>query len=306
MTEDSSSIGVAQLFTSIPGDIAKALIGIQAEVQALGKTAKNDHFKNTYAPLDEVMDNALPLLSKHKLGLMQWPITVDDKHFLHTVLLHESGSNLQADIELLLVKKDPQGLGSAITYTRRQTVMAILGLSAKDEDDDGNKASNNLPPASAEQLETIIALCRDLKYPPEEVQKRLRSVRTSDHADFAIAKLEQVISGRAKQAAAKSIDVDDDSKEDDSLDGSPVDTRDTKDAVSARLTALFADNKIIREFIAATTGKPFIGNCKEADFKLLNEKLDRIIAGEESVPDEWLLHPLPEPTEPTPTNNEPN
>ena len=36
-------------------------------------------------------------------------------------------------------KADPQGMGSAVTYARRYSYMAIIGLAA--EDDDGNAAS---------------------------------------------------------------------------------------------------------------------------------------------------------------------
>lgn len=277
---------VTDFFTDIPGDIAEALITLQGKVRALEKTAKNDHFKNTYAPLDEVMDNALPLLAENKLGLMQWPITKGDKHFLHTVLVHESGANLQGDIELLLVKRDPQGLGSALTYTRRQTVMAILGLSAKDEDDDGNKASNHLPPPSADQIEHIKSLCRDLKFPEEEVQRRLRTVKTEDHAVLAIYKLEQVVSQRAQAIAAadaaKKIPVD-------TVNNEPV-NRDTESAVKERLKGFgFASNKVISSFIMAHTKKPLLGNCGPEELKLLNEVLDRIESGEESLPEDWLM-----------------
>lgn len=266
----------------IPADIAKALVALQAEVRGLGKTAKNDHFKNTYAPLDEVMDAALPLLTKNKLSLMQWPITVGTEHFLHSVLLHESGASMQSDVRLLLTKQDPQGLGSALTYTRRQTVMAILGLSAKDEDDDGNKASNHLPPPTQEHLDEIAAICKLLKFPDDEVEKKLRGMRTDDQAILALADLDKIMSGRAaaikaRQAAehAQSIPVD----EEPSL---------TAESISKRLTALkLKDNAKIREFIRVHTGKPLIGTCKAPDLAKLDIILTRIESGEEKLPPDW-------------------
>lgn len=272
------------LFTNIPESIAAALIQLQNEVRALDKTAKNDHFKNTYAPLDEVMDNALPLLAKNKLGLMQWPVTKGDKHYLHTVLVHESGANLQADIELLLVKKDPQGLGSALTYTRRQTVMAILGLSAKDEDDDGNKASNNMQPASPEQIEQITQMCKDLKYPEDAVQRRLRTVRTEEQAVLAIHILNQAVSQRAKKIATDATTVPVTTED----EPAPI-NRDSQDAVAQRLSNFgFASTKAISDFIRAHTKKPFLKNCGPEELKMLNEVLDRIESGEESLPEDLL------------------
>lgn len=285
MTEvaEKTDASVASLFENIPTEIAKALIELQAEVRALDKSAKNDHFKNTYAPLDEVMDNALPLLSSHSLGLMQWPTTRDDRHYLHTTLFHESGVSIKGDIELLLVKKDPQGLGSAITYTRRQTVMAILGLSAKDEDDDGNKASNHLQPPSLEQIEQIKTMCLDLKYPEEDVQRRLRTIRSFDHANLAITKLESVISMRAQKASSEAVTNID-------IVAVPTDdSHNTHKAVESRLKNFgFVDNKTISSFILATTKKPLLGNCKEPELRLITEALDRIEAGEETLPTNWL------------------
>jgi len=263
----------------IPGDIAKALVALQAEVRGLGKTAKNDHFKNTYAPLDEVMDAALPLLTKNKLSLMQWPITVGTEHFLHSVLLHESGASMQSDVKLLLVKQDPQGLGSALTYTRRQTVMAILGLSAKDEDDDGNKASNHMPPPTQEHLDDIAAICKLLKFPEEEVDKKLRGMRTDDQAILALNDLDKIMSGRASAIKAR-LAVANAS----TIDVSTPEDEDPAKVIVRRLKALnLKDDATIRKIVQAHTGKPFLKNCKPDDLDKLSAALDRLESGADKL-----------------------
>ena len=110
----------------LPPEIAAALVKLQAEVKTIIKSATNDHFGNSYAELKDVQETALPLLSKHGLALTQWPVSRDDKYYLRSYLVHESGVGIVDDIELLITKRDAQGLGSAITYTRRQTTMAYL------------------------------------------------------------------------------------------------------------------------------------------------------------------------------------
>ena len=45
----------------------------------------------------------------------------------------------------MLSKRDPQGLGSALTYSKRQALMAVVGVVA-DEDDDGNAGSGGTAP----------------------------------------------------------------------------------------------------------------------------------------------------------------
>lgn len=267
-----------------PAEIAKALVALQSEVQGMGKTAKNDHFKNAYTPLDEVMDTALPLLTKNKLALTSWPMTIGSEHFLRVVLLHESGANTQSDIKLLLVKQDPQGLGSAITYTRRQTVMAILGLSSKDDDDDGNKASNHQPAPSDEQIARIQALCLDLGYNKEDAAARIWTIKTSDHAIVAINKLEGIASQKARdlQAAARatSIEISAPAPEEEQDDGHK--------SIGARLQKLgLKDNATIREFIRTVTDKPFLKNCKPADLEKLSAAIDKVVSGKSKLPNEW-------------------
>lgn len=54
-------------------------------------------------------------------------------------MLHESGSSVSSTLRLRPSKTDPQGVGSAITYGRRYSLLAMTG--AAPEDDDGNAAS---------------------------------------------------------------------------------------------------------------------------------------------------------------------
>ena len=55
--------------------------------------------------------------------------------------MHTSGEWIETDpLTLRAVKTDPQGAGSAVTYGRRYSLSAALGV-AWDDDDDGNEAS---------------------------------------------------------------------------------------------------------------------------------------------------------------------
>jgi hypothetical protein len=95
------------------------------------------------------MSAVVPQLNECGLIVTQLPtaILVDGRPSpaLRTRITHaESGEHLE-DVMLLMGKEDPQGQGSAITYARRYSLMAMLGLVA-DEDDDGNKASMTINP----------------------------------------------------------------------------------------------------------------------------------------------------------------
>jgi ERF superfamily len=129
--------------------LAAALVKAQTEFTAIPKDSANPFFKSKYAGLPVVVEKASPILSKNGLAISQHVDVNDHGHdVLVTYLLHTSGQFLVHAMRLHLVKDDPQAQGSAITYARRYSYMAVLGLVA-DDDDDGNAAS--LPRREAQQ-----------------------------------------------------------------------------------------------------------------------------------------------------------
>lgn len=128
-------------------NLAKALVAAQGEFIAIPKTDSNPFFKSKYAGLPAVVEAASSILAKNGLAVSQF-ITASEEHqkqYLTTYLLHTSGEYIVHDMELMLSKQDAQGQGSAITYARRYSYMAVLGLVA-DDDDDGNAASPRTTP----------------------------------------------------------------------------------------------------------------------------------------------------------------
>ena len=119
-------------------NLAKALVTFQGKVGKVKKDSKNPFFKSKYASLSNILDIIQSPLSESGLAISQMP---DGEEALTTILIHaESGEYLEATYSLHAAKKDPQGIGSAITYARRYALGAVLGLNI-DEDDDGNAAS---------------------------------------------------------------------------------------------------------------------------------------------------------------------
>ena len=123
--------------------LIKSLLAFQAEAPALQKNAINPHFRNRYISLDALMDAILPPLNKAGVIVLQMPTIADGQPALTTRIIHvETGECIESTMPLVLEKENPQGQGSAITYARRYSLMAMLGLVA-DEDDDANAASKH-------------------------------------------------------------------------------------------------------------------------------------------------------------------
>lgn len=121
-------------------ELATALSKAQGELKDANQDATNPHFRSSYATLDTVLKNIRPIFSKHGLSIIQIPVSEGDKHFLMTRILHQSGQWIEGSMELLLFKKDMQGMGAAITYARRYSAGAFAGIGSE-TDDDANSIS---------------------------------------------------------------------------------------------------------------------------------------------------------------------
>ena len=117
-------------------DIAAALLAFQAEATGVVKDSKNPHFKNRYASLGAVIDEARPVLQRVGISWMQAPGKISGGNIgMTTLLMHAtSGQWISSDMEIPLGKQDPQGAGSALTYAQRYALMASLGLPPVDDD----------------------------------------------------------------------------------------------------------------------------------------------------------------------------
>lgn len=131
-------------------DLTKALLAVQSEIGAIAKDSKNPYFKSSYLSLNGVREAVLPVLSKHKVVLLQPTVFADGRTFVCTKLIHsETGQTIEGLTEVVTNKAgDAQNFGSGLSYSRRYGLMSILCLAA--EDDDGNTASGKSSVAKTE------------------------------------------------------------------------------------------------------------------------------------------------------------
>jgi hypothetical protein len=133
--------------------ISKALVKFQSQLRPVSKDSENPFFKSSYADLSSILQAVVPLLTANDLAVIQ-PMKVENGiTILITKIIHSSGEFVQSEM-ILPVVQDPQKFGSLITYYKRYQLQALLGVSTKDEDDDGNYASDkqyNQPKVNSNQ-----------------------------------------------------------------------------------------------------------------------------------------------------------
>ena len=139
-------------------ELNKALIAFQAEVRDPVKDASNPHFKSRYADLHSVLVAVRPVLARHGLAITQ-TISVREGQvhpLLETTLLHSSGAYFNSTVPLAVTKAGPQEFGSVMSYLRRYSLMALLGIAGADDDDDGEAATprGKAPTVTAKATQT--------------------------------------------------------------------------------------------------------------------------------------------------------
>ena len=125
--------------------IAAALVKAQGEIVPATKESENPFFKSKYADLGSVWRACSTALHSNGIAVIQGAEPgagenmKDARNFLSCTLLHSSGQWIKGVFPLVSGKPlDPQSMGAAITYMRRYSLAAMVGITQ--EDDDGNSA----------------------------------------------------------------------------------------------------------------------------------------------------------------------
>lgn len=136
--------------TTETGKLADALAKAQAEFKPIkkDKTAKvrmkaGGEYSYSYADLSSVIDATKDALSKNGLAITQPVEFQGERLVLHTKLLHSSGETQSCFWPLPPAHTPAQEMGSALTYARRYSMSALLGVAS--EDDDDGAAGNDAP-----------------------------------------------------------------------------------------------------------------------------------------------------------------
>ena len=96
--------------------------------------------KYSYAVLEDVCNEVRKKYSKYELSFTQIPLYEEGINVLVTTLGHSSGQWIRCKMKIETQNAGSQAYGSALTYARRYSLVAMSCLAATDEDDDAQAA----------------------------------------------------------------------------------------------------------------------------------------------------------------------
>lgn len=145
-------------------EISAALSKAQGEMRPAEKSNFNPFHKSQYANLDDCWESMRAPLSKNGLAVSQFV----EKECVTTMLSHVSGQWFKAETPIMAKEFSSQAYGSAVTYAKKYSASAIVGLTFADKDDDGEAAEGrgketfmNEILATAKQLAWLTQMSKD-------------------------------------------------------------------------------------------------------------------------------------------------
>jgi hypothetical protein len=140
------------------GELAASLAKAQGAMKAAQKRAvalvryKNKdgsmgpERRREYADFASVVEAVREPLATNGLSYVQLPTAGDGCIGVRTMLMHASGEWIRSTLMLPVhPSADAQQIGSAVSYARRYSLMAITGIATDDEDDDDGGAAAGTP-----------------------------------------------------------------------------------------------------------------------------------------------------------------
>lgn len=163
-----STTNLNELFT--------ALSKAQKEMKNAEKDGVNPHFKSQYATLTSVWDAAREALTNNNLSVVQMPsYTQDGKIVVTTVLGHASGQCLRFDCPVVYQGNTMQALGSALTYARRYSLSAVVGVASQEDDDDATKSQEQHTVPAPKTVQVAVSNTTDATVPIGRYKGKLLS-----------------------------------------------------------------------------------------------------------------------------------
>lgn len=133
-----------------------ATLKSEREVTVTGEKAA---YKFRYAELHSLLEVVRKPLSEAGIAVVQVPEVTNEMRNVTVItkLLHVSGESLEGRLTVPVQRPGPMGIGAAITFARRYTLLSLLGLAQADEPDELGELAPGVPPPLPRPLQDSAA-----------------------------------------------------------------------------------------------------------------------------------------------------
>lgn len=181
-----------------------ALVAAQKEMQNPKFDSINPHFKNRYASLAAVRDAVIPVFNKYGIAVVQ-NLGASEHGVSCETILYGPGEPLRfGPMFVPAGKADAQGFGSAATYARRYTLLAIAGVVGEPDDDAEGAVKKEPEPVKTKSealLESMLGPMDPVHAHDQELAARARQAILEAKAKGDKMKLDKIEVGLTDKVA---------------------------------------------------------------------------------------------------------
>ena len=193
---------------------ASDLAAMQSELPSIaenGAISVENKVRSKYATFEDINDAVKPVLQKHGFAI-SFRVKQENQIEVTAILSHREGHVEETSMKLPSdtsgSKNAVQAIGSAVSYGKRYTMMAMLNITSRapaDRDDDGQGATAVIPHEQAAEIDLLIA---EVKANKKKFLERLgvddvRKILAKDYdkAKALLAEVRKAAEERSKGAA---------------------------------------------------------------------------------------------------------
>jgi len=127
--------------STVPLTLREKLLEMQKWCSGVVKfDSVNPHFKNKYASLEAVIEKLMLQANAVGLIISQQVFMNDGFWCVSTVVADKNDKEVLCVMPIINPKQDAQGFGSALSYAKRYSLMAVFCMVGGQEDDDAETA----------------------------------------------------------------------------------------------------------------------------------------------------------------------
>jgi hypothetical protein len=126
-------------------DIYSALSKAQSMMSVIRTNKRSKYWDKPYSDLSSVLEAVREPLTSNGLAIIQRLNTEDNgETYLHTILTHSSGQQIQCRMRFTPPDNDLSTLSSYLSAMKRFIISSLLGVSSEAEDDNADIASSKV------------------------------------------------------------------------------------------------------------------------------------------------------------------
>ena len=185
-----------KLYTQMDAERARrsyhaAFAQMQPSLPAVERKGKSHNGK--YARFEDIIGTIMPTLAEHGFGLSFRTAEAASKVIVTCHLSHKDGHSESTEYAFPYDgsgnKNAIQAIASAISYGKRYTMNALLGIATRDEDDDGNAACAGETIDEAQ----VIELSNMMKERGVTIDKFLAGMKIESMSDLPKARFNEAV-----------------------------------------------------------------------------------------------------------------